>query len=97
MDLSKADETTLMIEWLKRVRTRRAQMLTRSGRTEVRHVLLYASQQLSELRTSMLRDEMTSSHTVLELHEVITSLEGLIAYLETGRGGFSALGDRNER
>lgn len=97
MDVTEADETTLMVQWLKRVRTRGDKLLTRSGRTEVRHVLLYASQQLSQIRTEMLRDEMTSRHTVLELREVITSLEGLIAYLETGRGGFSALGDRNER
>jgi hypothetical protein len=90
-------EADLLTKWLKIVRTRGDANLTRSGRTEVRHVCLYAYQQLESLRTQMTRDDMTSRHAVLELREVITNLEGLLAYIETGKGGFSALGDRNER
>jgi hypothetical protein len=93
--LEDADELTLMTAWLKRVRAQADLELTRLGRVEVRHVCLYAKQQLEEIRTQVLRDDCNSGHVILELREIIAKLESLIGYLQTGRGGFSALGDRN--
>ena len=92
--LEDATEIELMTAWLSR-RTGDKQ-LTRLGRVETRHVCLYASQQLSQLRTEMLRPEMTSRHTILELRDIIADLEGLIGYLEGAKGAFSALRDRGE-
>jgi hypothetical protein len=96
-NIDRLSDTDIIITYLKRKREQGDKLLTRSGRTEVRHVCHYAAGSLQDLRTAMLRDEMTSALAVVELREVIADLEGLIAYLETGKGGFSALGDRNAR
>jgi hypothetical protein len=93
--LEDASEIDLMTAWLKKRRAVADLSLTRLGRTEVRHVCLYASQQLSGLRTTVLDDGCNSGHVILELRDVITDLESLVAYLETGKGGFSALKDKN--
>jgi hypothetical protein len=93
--LEEASEIDLMTAWLKKVKVRDDLQLTRLGRTEVRHVCLYKSQQLSGLRTMVLEDGCNSGHVVLELREVIAGLESLIGYLEGTKGAFSAMGDRN--
>lgn len=94
--LANYSETDLLVAWLKKVRERGDRALTRSDRVETRHVCYYASVQLQELRNQQLNDSMTSAHTVAELREVISDLEGLVAYLTTGKGGgFSHLHDRN--
>jgi hypothetical protein len=93
LTFSRDDE--LLFAWLKRKRAAGDRELTRTGRVETRHVLLYAKQELEELRTAMLRDDMTSRLTVALLRGIIGDLEGLAAYLETGKGGFSALVDRS--
>ena len=51
VSLEEATELDLMTAWLKKIQARSQMQLTRSGRVEVRHVCLYASQQLSGLRT----------------------------------------------
>jgi hypothetical protein len=74
-----------------------ARHLTRSDSTEVRHVCLYAGQQLSELRTHVLRDDPDWRHVLLELAQVTASLQQLQRYVQTGQGGTSHLGDRSVR
>ncbi len=93
--LEEATEVDLMSAWLKKVKAHSDLQMTRLGRTEVRHVCLYASQGLSELRTTVLRDGCNSGHVILALRETIASLESLIGYLEGSRGAFSAMGNRN--
>jgi hypothetical protein len=90
-------ELELLTAWLAARRARGDARMTRSAATEVRHVCLYAAQQLQELRTSVLRPEMEPRFILAELHRIIADLHGLAAYVETGRGGTSHLGDRNAK
>lgn len=96
-DLSGVSDTDLVLEWMKRRREAGEKLLGRSMEAEVRHVCLYASQQLSELRTIVLKPNIRASHIVVGVRDIIGDLEALVKYLETGRGGTSALGDRNDR
>jgi hypothetical protein len=91
VSLEEATELDLMTAWLKKIQARSQMQLTRSGRVEVRHVCLYASQQLSGLRTLVLEDGVNSGHVILELKDVITDLQALASYLEGTRGAFSGL------
>jgi hypothetical protein len=96
MNLEDYSEIELMTAWLKKVDANNKMQMTRLGRTEVRHVCLYAGQSLSELRTLVLNDSCNSGHVILELKGVITDLEGLVGYLKGEKGSFSALVDRNK-
>jgi hypothetical protein len=82
----------LLTVWLRRRREAGDRQLTRSAAVEVRHVCLYAKQQLEQLRTEVLHPGVMPGHVVIELRGVIADLESLTAYIETGKGGgFSAL------
>jgi hypothetical protein len=55
--------------------------LTRAWQTEVRHVLLYVSQQASGMRTEVLRPQVNAGHVVVELESMMRDLQELRAYL----------------
>jgi hypothetical protein len=97
MQISEASETDLLTAWLKLVSDRGDKLLTRSWRTEVRHVCYYTGIKLTELRNMMARDDVPSRFAIIEVREAIADLQGILRYLETGRGGgTSALHDRNK-
>jgi hypothetical protein len=58
--------------------------LTRVWQTEVRHELLYVSQQAASMRTEVLRPDSTALGVVVELDELITKLTVLRRYIQPG-------------
>lgn len=94
--LGEASEHDLLIAlgdlWAKQ----EARHLTRSAQTEVRHSCHYMACRLNDLRNAVVRPEYQPVHVLLELAEIIAALQQLSRYVMTGKGGTSALHDRNE-
>lgn len=90
-----ATELDLITLWMKRRREAGEKALTRGTATEVRHVCYYAAHRLLELREEVVKPGYRSGYVIEQVKEQIADLESLVKYVETGRGGASALGDRN--
>jgi hypothetical protein len=73
--------------------------MTRDSWTETHHQLLYAIGHLTDLKVHLeaRREETDFRYVVLEAEEIRVMLAATIKYVLAGRGGTSALGDRNTR
>lgn len=81
--LSEADERDLLSAL--RVKGREAEKLTRGQATEVRHTLLYVSQDMMQLRDYVVGDAMRWTTAAAELEDLIGRLETLREYIDPAR------------
>jgi hypothetical protein len=79
--------------WLQR----EVRSMTRSSFVEAHHQLLYAIGKLNDLRVHLEAhaEETDFRHVALEAQEVSNMMGALVIYVTTGKGGMSALGDKN--
>jgi hypothetical protein len=95
-----ASEHDLLIELGNRWGATERRHMTRSAWVEAHHQMLYAIGRLSDLKTHLeARDyaDIDWRHVFLETLEVQAMMAALAEYVRTGKGGTSALGDRNRR